>query len=188
MIATLKPNLMRQASRKVRVSDIMKFAYCPVCGKKLIEKIIGDEGNVPFCEACQRPHFNFSYPCIIALVVNEYFNEIALIRQNYVSTENYVCVAGFIKQGETVEYTAKREVEEELGLEVINVRYIKSYYYGKRDNLMLGTVCIVKKKTFDISSELDSAIWCEIEEAKSLLRQGSIGMNLLEDYLQAKQL
>ena len=165
----------------------MIFVYCPVCGKKLIEKIIGDEGNVPFCEACQRPHFNFSYPCIIALVISEH-NEVALIRQNYVSTENYVCVAGFIKQGETVEYTAKREVEEELGLEVINVRCMKSYYFEKRDNLMLGTVCIVKKKFFDISSELDSAIWCDIEEAKSLLRQGSIGMQLLNDYLQTKPL
>ena len=53
---------------------------------------------------------------------------------------------------------------------------------------MLGTVCIVKKKFFDISSELDSAIWCDIEEAKSLLRQGSIGMQLLNDYLQTKPL
>lgn len=111
-------------------------------------------------------------------------NEIALIHQNYVSTVNYICVAGFIKQGETAEYTAKREVEEELGLEVISVNFIKSYYYGKRDNLMFGFVSNVLKKDFMISGEVDSADWFEIKEARSLLRQGSIGINLLEDYLE----
>ena len=162
---------------------VMKFIYCPSCGKKLTEKILGDEGNVPFCEACQSPCFSFSYPCVIVLVVNE-DNEIALIRQSYVSATNYICVAGYIKQGQTAEYTAQREVEEELGLEVINVKYIRSYYYEKRDNLMLGFVCKVKKKAFDISCEVDSAKWFEMKEAKSLLRQGSIGIDLLENYLQ----
>lgn len=160
----------------------MKFIYCPMCGEKLDEKIIGDEGSVPFCVPCKRPHFSFSYPCVIVLVINE-DNELALIRQSFVSKNNYICVAGYIKQGETAELTAKREVEEELGLEVISVSYIKSYYYEKRDNLMLGFACKVRKKVFDISSEVDSAVWFAMTEAKSLLRQGSIGYNLLEDYL-----
>ena len=67
----------------------------------------------------------------------------ALIRQTY-ATRNYVCVAGFIKEHETAEQTALREIREETGLEVLNMQYISSYYYPKHDNLMLGYLCTVK--------------------------------------------
>ena len=32
----------------------MKFTYCPDCGDKLVPKTLGDEGDVPFCESCNR--------------------------------------------------------------------------------------------------------------------------------------
>jgi NTP pyrophosphohydrolases containing a Zn-finger, probably nucleic-acid-binding len=160
----------------------MTFKFCPQCGEKLTEKVVGDEGSVPFCEHCNRPWFSISYPCVIVLAVNEE-NEIALIRQNYVSTINYVCVAGYIKAGETAEYTVKREVEEEIGLEVIWARFIKSFYYPKCDNLMLGFVCDVKKKDFSISKEVDSAKWFSLQEAVKQLREGSIAHNLLVEFM-----
>ena len=95
----------------------MKFTYCPHCGTKLILKEIGDEGPTPWCTACEKPLFPTFYTCTINLVVNEY-REIALIRQGYVSTENYVCVAGYMKPGERAEDSAHREIKEELGLDV----------------------------------------------------------------------
>ena len=159
----------------------MIFKYCPDCGKKLTQKEIGDEGIVPFCDYCNRPLFSFSYPCVICLVMDKSQN-IALIKQDYVS-DNYICVAGYIKQGETTEQTAKREVEEEMGLPVLTAKYINSYYYKKRDNLMLGCVCTVEHCDFSISDEVDSAKWFSLGEAETQLRQGSIGKDLLMDYL-----
>ena len=161
----------------------MTFQYCPSCGEKLIQKECGDEGLIPFCVTCRKPLFSFSYPCVICLIVDEN-NQIALIKQSCVS-EHYICVAGYVKQCETIEETAKREVEEETGLGVINVKYLNSYYYEKRDNLMFGFVCIVEHSDFSISGEVDSAVWFSIEEAEALLRQGSIGKNLLRDFLKA---
>ena len=159
----------------------MFFEYCPKCGMKLDKKEIGDEGLVPFCLVCEQPHFSFSYPCVICLVVDD-ANNIVLIKQSYVSN-NYICVAGFVKQGETIEHTALREVEEETGLKVLDVEYIKSYYYSKRDNLMFGFVCKVEKAEFSISNEIDKAEWFTLEEAEGLLRKGSIGQVLLRDYI-----
>ena len=49
----------------------MKFTYCPDCGTKLIQKEIGDEGLMPYCENCKKPLFDMFSTCIIALVVNE---------------------------------------------------------------------------------------------------------------------
>lgn len=161
----------------------MTFDFCPQCGSKLTKKQIGDEGLVPFCESCSRPWFSFSYPCVICLVLDENGN-IALIKQAYVSN-NYICVAGYIKECESAEQSAKREVEEETGLKVKSVKYINSYYYEKRDNLMIGFACFVEHDDFNISTEVDNAYWFDLEEATNLLRQGSTAYKLLLDYLKA---
>ena len=157
----------------------MHFIYCPHCGNKLIKKEIGDEGFIPFCENCDIPLWDMFTTSIIAAVVNEQ-NEIALLRQNYVSTSSYVCVAGIMKIGESAEDTVIREVKEELGLNVIDLEFIKSYPYEKKEMLMLGYKAVVKKSDFSISGEVDSVKWVKFENALSLLREGSIAWQLVK--------
>ncbi len=157
----------------------MHFKYCPHCGNKLIDKEIGDEGFIPFCENCDIPLWDMFTTSIIAAVVNEQ-NEVALLRQNYVSTSSCVCVAGIMKIGESAEDTVIREVKEELGLNVIDLKFIKSYPYEKKEMLMLGYKAVVKKSDFSISGEVDSAKWVKFENALSLLREGSIAWQLVK--------
>lgn len=158
----------------------MRFTYCPHCGEKLGQKEIGDEGLMPFCKACDIPLFDVTEPCIIALAVNER-GEAALLRQNYVTTETYVCVAGHIKTGENAEQTVCREISEELGIEPEAVEYRNSYYYEKHDMLMLGFLAHVKKKEFELSEEVDSAAWFPLAEADLHVRQGSIAWKLIRE-------
>ena len=158
----------------------MKFTYCPHCGTKAGLREIGDEGFMPFCEKCDIPLFDVTAPCIIALAVNE-FGEAALLRQDYVTTTSYVCVAGHIKTGENAEETALREIEEELGITPEKVEYIRSYYYEKRDMLMLGFLAHVKKKEFELSGEVDSAAWFPLAEAAEQVREGSIAWRLVKE-------
>ena len=159
----------------------MTFEFCPKCGERLVLKPIGDEGEVPFCNGCGRPWFGFSYPCVICLLTDGE-GKFALIRQTY-ATKNYVCVAGFIKERETAEQTALREVREETGLEVLSLRYIRSYYYPKHDNLMLGYAATVKRGEFRLSGEVECAGWFSLDEARELLSRGTVGKDLLRDYL-----
>lgn len=163
----------------------MDFTFCPRCGEKLRPKLCGDEGEVPYCESCKRPFFPFSYPCVICLCISEDGSEIALIKQGYVS-ENYVNVAGYVKRGETPESTAVREINEEIGLDAVSVRYVGSWYHAKSDNLMLGFECRVRKAELALSSEVDEAEWFSIENARNLLRRDSIGMSLFEECLDGK--
>lgn len=162
----------------------MTFDYCPQCGKKLVPKKCGDEGEIPYCNDCKRPFFPFSYTCVICLCISEDNKEIALIRQKYVS-DSYINVAGYVKRGETAESTVVREVKEEIGLDVLSYHFIKSYYSKKNDNLMLGFICKVKKDELKISCEVDSAEWFPLKYAQQLLRYDSIGWNMLTDYLQS---
>lgn len=157
----------------------MRFIYCPFCGTKLISKKIGDEGMIPYCETCRIPLWDMFTTSIIAAVVNEY-NEVALLRQNYVSTTNYVCVAGIMKVGESAEETVIREVKEEIGQDVESLEFISSYPYEKKEMLMLGYKAIVKKQDFKLSGEVDSVEWVKFENALTLLREGSIAWQLVK--------
>lgn len=161
----------------------MHFTYCPHCGTKLMEKEIGDEGMIPFCEKCSIPLWDMFTTSIIAAVVNEY-GEIALLRQNYVSATKYVCVAGIMKLGEATEESVIREVKEEIGQDVENLEFIRSYPYEKREMLMLGFKATVKKKEFELSGEVDSVEWVPYQNALNKLREGSIGWQLVKTVIE----
>jgi NAD+ diphosphatase len=150
----------------------MKFSFCPECGTPLITKDIGDEGDIPFCESCGKPYIRTPQPCVLVAVYNRK-NKIALLRQNYVSNKYWIMVAGYIGEGETAEEAVKREVKEETGLQVESYRYISSFYYEKKDLLLLGFLVFVQDEDFRKSAEVDQIEWFSPQEAEKLLREGS---------------
>ena len=154
----------------------MHFIYCPHCGTKLIGKEIGDEGVIPYCDNCKVPLWDMFTTSIIAAVVNE-CGEVALLRQDYVSTTSFVCVAGIMKPGESAEETVIREIKEEIGQDVEELQYIRSFPYLKKEMLMLGYKASVKKKEFKLSCEVDS-----VELSK--LREGSIAWQLVKTVIE----
>ena len=163
----------------------MKIKYCPVCGSEAIQKEIGDEGLMPFCPTCLMPLWDYFNTSIICAVVNEQ-EEIALLRQNYVSTTNYVCVAGHMKSAESAEETVTREVKEEIGQDVEQLIYIRSYPYEKKNLLMLGFLAKVNKKDFKLSGEVDSVEWFPLSDALSMLREGGIAWQLVKEINERK--
>lgn len=161
----------------------MKFKYCPDCGTKLIKKHIGDEGKIPYCEKCKKPLFDMFSTCIIVLVVNEDGNA-ALLRQNYISTQYYNLVSGYMKPGECAEETAYREVQEELGLSLSSLRIIGTYWFNKKDMLMVGFIAGTAQNEFTLSPEVDSVHWIPVTEAINMVHpKGSVSYALLEKYL-----
>ena len=164
----------------------MIFEFCPFCGSRLIGKEIGDEGEVPFCEACQRPHFPTFSTCVICLCVNE-FEEAVLIKQDYTG-DRHILIAGYMKPGESAEEAVAREIEEEVGLKAESIRYAFSKFYEKRDQLMLAYICKVKKAELKPSpKEVNEAGWYTIKEAAVLLSKGYVTSLLVEKYSELKE-
>lgn len=157
----------------------MDISFCQICGEKLMLKQIGDEGMIPYCKTCNKPYFKSPAPCVLVVVLNEY-NEVALIKQEYVSKINWVLVAGFITEGENAEETVLREVKEETGLNVESFQFISSYHHSSRNLLMLGYLAFVKKSEFIKSCEVDQINWFSINDTNFKLREGSIGKQLFE--------
>ncbi len=162
----------------------MKFTYCPHCGQKLVPREIGDEGLVPYCENCAVPLFDMPYACTITVAVNE-CGEAALIRQSYVTAASYVCIAGYIKSGENAEQTAAREVAEEIGLTPEWVHPLGSWYFARKDMLMLGFGARVHKADFALSGEVDSAMWFPLRDALAQVPVNSIAQALIQAYIDA---
>ena len=82
--------------------------------------------------------------------------------------------------GETAEETVRREVKEEIGLDVEWLEYIETYPYPKKEMLMLGYKVYVKKDNFTLSKEVDSVEWVPLENALEKLREGSIAWKLVK--------
>lgn len=160
----------------------MKSIFCPHCGLLLQPKLIGDEGLVPYCESCSKPIFEHSPVCILTMVINEY-NEIALLKQNYVSKTHLVFVAGYYKPGESAENTVKREVFEEIGQTVNELKYLFSFYHERLDTLFLCYISKVKKAPFVLSSEVDGVAWHPLPIDASLLNPSGVAYQIYMRYL-----
>ena len=164
----------------------MHYLYCPICGNRLIPKPAGDDGDVPFCLACNAYRFD-TFPSVsIVMVVNE-FHEIAMLRQLYLSDRYWTFVSGFIKPGETAEETAVREVSEELGLQVRKLDYAGTYWFGDQEELMHAFIGHVLKSDFVRSIEVDAAEWVPYPEAPSRMfpeKPGNTQHPIYRQYLQ----
>ncbi len=170
-----------------KVMAIIDYVFCPVCGTRLGMKVVGDEGEVPFCAQCGRPYFRPYPTCVIVTVLDETQNVI-LLRKHDVSQTNHVLVAGYIKYGDSAEDTVVKEVAEETGQHVERVRYLRSYVHERRGLLMLGFAAFVRRRPITFTGEVDEAAWFPLAEAPALLRGGSIAerhLLLVKDLLAA---
>ena len=149
----------------------MEFRYCTICGERLVGKEIGDEGILPYCQSCWRPYFSIFNVSVLVAVMKD--DKVLLIKQNYISQNNWVLVAGYIQKRETAEETVIREVEEETGLKVREGKYITSYFHEKDEMLMLGFLVFVDDDRCVPGKEVDELGWFSINEAVGLIREGS---------------
>lgn len=146
----------------------MRYKFCPRCGSELKMKNAGDDGNVPFCESCGKYWFDSFGSCSIVLVANE-FDEIALLRQGYMSDKYTSFVSGYINPGESAEEAALREVREEIGINLNTLEYGGTYWFAKSDLLMHGFIGRAKKAPLKLSAEVDSAEWTRAEDVAGTL-------------------
>ena len=135
--------------------------YCGKCGSKTKHD---RKERMLFCEKCG----NMEYPKICPAVIIGVTDGERILMSKYAGRayKNYALLAGFAEIGETAEETVKREVMEEVGLKVKNVRYYKSQPWSFTDTLLLGFYCDLDGDddiTLD-EEELALAEWFEREE------------------------
>lgn len=120
-----------------RAAQIMHWErrsrFCSHCGSGLA-RIAGGWGKR--CPVCGEEHFPHIHPCVIVLVRRG--TELLLIRNAAWNTGRFSLVAGFLDFGESLEECVQREVREEAGIEVANIRYAGSQCWPFPSQQMVG--------------------------------------------------
>lgn len=145
----------------------MTFDFCPKCGHRLENTRCGDD-ECKVCPSCKKHYGSSPFPVVMVLVVNEY-NEVLLLKQNYITTEKWTVVTGYMTDGENVEEAVSREVREETGQTVIEMKYVSSYYFEPKQLIMIGFIAYVKKNKFGSSEEVDDLKWFKIDEVDDVI-------------------
>lgn len=161
----------------------MKFTYCPDCGTLLESRTLGDEGAVPWCFRCNKPWFPMFSTCIIVLVHDRQGHAL-LLRQNYIHPVYRNLVSGYMTPGETAEETARREILEETGLEVTDLKLIGTWWFARKDMLMIGFFAEADSNSpLRLSTEVDGASWHSADEALTLVHpEGSVSHALVKSF------
>lgn len=158
-------------------------AYCANCGGTCTWN--GD-GWGRQCMACQRHHFPHIHPCVIVLIRRG--DELLLVRKANWVPGRYSLVAGFVDSGECLEDAVRREVREETGVEVENIRYIGSQGWPFPSQIMAGFVAEYVSGEVKIQlSELEDGGWFHVDNLPRLPSRRSIARYLIDTYGMAKQ-
>ena len=134
---------------------------CSRCGRALEH---GSDERVLKCPPGEELVYPKISPAIIAAVTDG--DKLLLTRYASGPYSRYALVAGFVEVGESLEETVKREVFEETGIRVKNIRYYKSQPWGLSSSLLAGYFCELEGDphiTID-KKELSEALWVKRSE------------------------
>lgn len=154
--------------------------HCPACGTGL-ERLAGEWGKA--CAGCASHSFPQIAPCAIVLVRRP--GEVLLTRKPQWAPRRYSLVAGFLEFGECLEEGAAREVREETGVRVENLRYLGSQCWPFPSQLMCGFVADYTGGDIAIDTrELADARWFAVDSLPELPPKRSIARYILDTVLE----
>ena len=169
------PDLAIYGGARSLVDWHARHRFCARCGAptKLVKG-----GWQRHCDGCGADHFPRTDPVTIMLVEHE--DRLLLGRQPRFPPKMYSALAGFVEPGETIEEAVAREIHEEAGVRVRDVRYIASQPWPFPSQLMIGCTSVADDPELIIdTTELEDARWftrAELEEARAA---GEAGTELL---------
>lgn len=167
-----------------------RHRFCGVCGAPALS---AEAGHVRKCSNpdCATPHFPRTDPAVIMLV-HDGGDRCLLGRQAAWPAGMHSTLAGFVEPGECLEDAVAREVFEEVGVRVADVRYHSSQPWPFPASLMLGfTARALSTEVTVAEDELESARWVsraflrtlEPSDAFRMPRLDSISRRLIDDWI-----
>lgn len=157
---------------------LRQHRYCGGCAQPM-QHVPGE--RCVKCERCAISHYPQLSPSMIVLVTRG--DEVLLARSPHFAPGMYSTLAGFVEPGESVEQCVLREVKEEVGLEVINPRYIASQNWPFPHSLMLGYhVEYQAGSIVPQEGEIEDAKWFGLDDLPLLPPTQAISRYLIELY------
>lgn len=153
--------------------------YCGRCGQKMQPSDIERAMVCPDCGLIEYPKI---CPAVIVAVING--DKLMVTRYADRPFRGWALIAGFVEIGETLEDTVRREVMEEVGVKVKNLRYYKNQPWSFTDTLLCGFYCDLDGDdtvTLD-TAELKEAHWLSREELPPRQNEASLTAEMMERF------
>lgn len=166
--------LMSKAIQYGHMSQTLRF--CPQCGGR---NHLNHNQLAMQCGDCRTLHYPRIFPCIIVAVRRDH--ELLLAQHPRHRNGMYTVIAGFVEVGETLEQCVAREVKEETGINVTNIRYFSSQPWAFPSSLMMGFLADYHSGELKPDySELSDAQWFDVEHLPPVAPEGTIARALIE--------
>ena len=154
--------------------------YCGQCGRPTEEKTNERARTCTHCNLTCYPRLS---PAVIVAVIRD--DRLLLARSARFRANFYSVLAGFVEPGETLEECVVREVREEVGILVRNVRYFGSQPWPFPDSLMLGFIADYEEGEIEIDeSEIVDANWFTAGDLPNIPPRASIARSLIDWYVE----
>ena len=161
-----------------------KTRFCKRCGNEMRPKASPPARE---CLSCGYQSFPRISPAVIVLVERD--NRCLLARSPRFKGEFYSVLAGFSEPGETLEETVAREVREETGIEVKDIRYFGSQPWPFPDSLMIGfTACYAGGEIRVDGEEISDARWFPADQLPNIPGKISIARQLIDWFVEKHRL
>ena len=170
-----------------------RHRFCGVCGAPTAGR---EAGHVRVCtaEGCAVTHFPRTDPAVIMLV-HDGRDRVVLHRQRHFAPGMYSVLAGFVEPGESLEEAVAREVYEEVGLRVADVRYHSSQPWPFPSQMMIGFTARALDAEIRVQEdEIEEARWVDRARLRALVpddpdlrlpRRDSIAHRLMTEWIEA---
>lgn len=150
--------------------------FCGRCGRRFEPK--GDE-RAKKCTQCGLISYPAVSPAIIVAAIKD--SEILLARSPRFQAVFYSVLAGFVEPGETFEQCVRREVKEEVGIDVENIRYFASQPWPFPHTIMVGFTADYAGGVITIDNvEITDAQWFKADDLPVIPRAGTIAHRLID--------
>ena len=173
----LDEDLFWIATRAVQIVDWDRtHQLCGRCGAPLRAKTTE---RAKECPKCGLLHFPRLAPAIIVLV--ERGNELLLARSRHFMPGMYSVLAGFVEPGESLEEAVVREVREEVGISIKDIKYFGSQPWPFPHSLMIGfTATYAGGNISPNDSEIEDAGWFTADNIPRIPGKISIARKLID--------
>jgi NAD+ diphosphatase len=183
-LGRVEPSVFYLAGRAQQVLDWHRsHRFCGRCGEEMEDHPNDRAKTCPSCHLISYPRLS---PSIIVLVTRG--EEMLLARNAQWPTNMYSTLAGFVEPGESIEQTVHREVLEEVGLKVGNLRYLGSQSWPFPNSLMLGFHA--EYDGGDIvcqEEEIADARWFKADDLPNIPPKTAISRWLIDDFINQQQ-
>jgi len=171
------------AAYAVQISEFnLDNRYCGRCGSNTHESSIE---RARICDSCGFIVYPKICPAIIVLIKKG--DCILLARSPGFTTDMYSIIAGFVEAGETIESTVLREVKEEVGIAIKNLRYYASQSWPFPHSLMIGFVADHESGEIEIDNhEIEDAGWFSTYSMPLLPGPYSIAGKMIEAFIRGE--